>query len=208
MIEELIIRTLCDTLPQTAVDGLFLFGQTADNQTSAFAAVQQLLQDKRTNKVLFLGAAPMSGYPGYDNWKRELSKLGVEENMLEAVPPVPVDTDMLHTRIEAESMVLHARKKGYKKLIVTAAPFQQPRAYMAAVTAVLQHYPQLYIYSQAGKAMPWQEEVVHSQGEVQDERAGLIQGEMERIRKYNAKGDLASVEEVIDYLNRRDRGQL
>jgi hypothetical protein len=187
---------------------VFLFGQTSDNQGSAFATSRQLMLNNQAQKILCLGTEPMSGYPGYENWKLAFNKFGVAEDMIEPVPPVPEDTAMLHTRIEAESLINHAKKQNYKTLIVTAAPFQQPRAFMAAVTAAMRAYPELYLYSCPGKALPWREEVTHSQGEVQDTRAGLVEGEMERIQKYHAKGDLASVEEVLDYLNKRDKGQL
>lgn len=208
MIEELIIRTLCDTLPQEPVDALFLFGQTEDNQESSFAAVQHLLKEKKAKKVLFLNTGPVSGYLGFDSWKKALVSSGVEEELLEPVEPVKAYTDMLHTGIEAESLVAHARKQEYKSLIVTASPFQQPRAFMAAVTAALQSYPELYIYSHPGKTLPWKEEAMHWQGKVQAARAGLIPGEMKRIQNYHAKGDLASVEDVIIYLNKRDTGYL
>jgi hypothetical protein len=208
MIEELIVRTLCDTLPSGKLDGLFLFGQTEDNQAAAFETARQQLNNGRTDKVLCLGTGPMSGYPGFEVWKKEMEKLGIGEEQLVAVPPVPTDTDLLHTLIEAQSAVRYAREHGYKNLLVTAAPFQQPRAFMTAVTAALRNYPELYLYSLPGKAMPWQEEVTHSQGKVQDTRAGLIAGEMERITCYHDQDDLISVKEALDYLNRRDRGSL
>jgi hypothetical protein len=208
MIEELIIRTLCDTLPSGKLDGLFLFGQTEDNQGAAFETAKQQLGNGRTDKVLCLGTGPMSGYPGFDVWKKEMEKLGIGEEQLVAVPAVPADTDLLHTLIEATSAVRYAREQGYKNLLVTAAPFQQPRAFMTAVTAALRDYPELYLYSLPGKAMPWQEEVTHSQGKVQDTRAGLISGEMERIICYHDQDDLISVKEALDYLNRRDKKEL
>ncbi|GAB3539296.1 hypothetical protein GCM10027443_35660 [Pontibacter brevis] len=208
MIEELIIRTLCDTLPEEPADALFLFGQTEDNQESAFAAARQLLQQKQVKKVLFLNTGPISGYPGYESWKNALVGSGVGEEELCPVPPVPADTDILHTGIEAESLVAYALEQQYERLIVTAAPFQQPRAFMTAVTAALKSYPTLELYSYPGKPLPWKEEVVHSQGKVQAARAGLISGEMKRIENYHAKGDLVSVEEVIIYLNKRDTGFL
>lgn len=208
MIEELIIRTLCDTLPARSLDGLFLFGQTEDNQAAAFEAARLLLDRNYTDKVLCLGTAPMSGYPGYEAWKKELGNLGIGEGHLLPVPPIPADTQLLHTFIEAQSVVRYAREQQYKSLVVTAAPFQQPRAFMTAVTLAMRDYPQLYLYSLPGKPLPWQEEVTHSQGEVQGTRAELVAGEMDRIKSYYAKGDLASVDEVLDYLNRRDRGLL
>ena len=208
MLEELIIRTLCDTLPEEPADALFLFGQTEDNQESVFAVARQLLQAQSINKLLFTGTGPVSGYPGYEIWKAALVCSGVGEEQVEAVPPVPANTDILHTGIEANSLAVFAKERQYRRVIVTASPFQQPRAYMAAVTAALRRYPELYIYSLPGKALPWKEEVMHSQGKVQDARAGLIAGEMERIQKYHATGDLASVDEVIAYLNRRDLGKV
>jgi hypothetical protein len=208
MLEELIIRALCDTIPDKPVDGLFLFGQTEDNQQAAFATAKSFLQNGHTDKVLCLGTKAMSGYPGFAVWQREMQKLGIGEEQLLPVPSVPADTELLHTLIEATSAVQYAKKQGFKTMAVTAAPFQQPRALMTAITAALRHYPGLYLYSLPGKAMPWQEEVVHSQGKLEDTRAGLISGEMERIRCYHDQDDLISVEQALDYLNRRDKFKL
>jgi hypothetical protein len=204
MLEELIIRALCDTIPAEPVEALFLFGQTEDNQQAAFETAHQFLQSGRTGKVLCLGTKAMSGYPGFEVWKEEMERLGIGEGQLVGIPPVPADTDLLHTLIEATSAVRYAKEQGYRNLVVTAAPFQQPRAFMTAITAALREYPELYLYSLPGKAMPWQEEVVHSQGKLEDTRAGLIAGEMERISCYHDRNDLISVSEALDYLNRRD----
>ncbi|MFD2999360.1 YdcF family protein [Pontibacter toksunensis] len=208
MIEELIIRALCDTLPPEPADALFLFGQTEDNQESVLVAAQQLIQRKKTPKVLFLNTGPISGYPGFQSWKDALVSMGVAEDPVEPVPLVPAETDILHTGIEAESLVAHALKQQYTRIIVSASPFQQPRAFMTAITAALKIYPELELYSYPGKALPWKEEVVHSQGKVQAARAGLVSGEMKRIRNYHEKGDLASVDDVLVYLNKRDTGYL
>jgi hypothetical protein len=208
MIEELIIRALCDTLPDKPVDALFLFGQTEDNQQAAFETAQTFLNGGYTNKLLCLGTRAMSGYPGFSVWKSELEKFGIGEEQLVGIPPVPADTDLLHTLIEATSAVRYAKERGYRSLAVTAAPFQQPRAFMTAITAAQREYPELYLYSLPGKAMPWQEEVMHSQGKLEDTRAGLIAGEMERITCYHDQDDLISVKEALDYLNRRDKKEL
>lgn len=203
MIEELIIRTLCDTLPSGPADAVFLFGQTADNQRSVFTAAAYLLQHNLAKKVMFLRTEAMSGYPGFEAWRQEIVQFGMQPGQIEPVPAA-TGTSQLNTRIEAEAMVHHAREKNYQQVIVTASPFQQPRAFMAAVTAAQLHYPSLKVYSYPGKALPWTEEVKHSQGKVKGSRAGLVTGEIERIHKYNAKGDLAEVEEVLRYLNERD----
>ncbi|WP_299823578.1 YdcF family protein [uncultured Pontibacter sp.] len=207
MLEELIIRSLCDTLPPAPADAVFLFGQTEDNQQSVFASAVYLLSNKLAKKVMFLDTEPLSGYPGFEGWQQELQKLGVKPEEIEPVP-VATGTTSLNTRIEAQNAIKHAKAIGYQHLIVIASPFQQPRAFMTAVTAVEEHYPKLKVYSYPGRNLSWCEEVVHSQGKVTGTRAELIAGEMERIHKYGNMGDLAKVEEVLDYLNRRDTGKL
>ncbi|GAB3202162.1 uncharacterized SAM-binding protein YcdF (DUF218 family) [Pontibacter aydingkolensis] len=203
MLEELIIRTLCDTLPPAPADAVFLFGQTEDNQQSVFASAVYLLSNKLAKKVMFLETEPLSGYPGFDAWLEELEKLGIKKEEIEPVPVTP-GTSSLNTRVEAQNAIKHAKKIGYESVIATASPFQQPRAFMTAVTAVQEHYPKLKVYSYPGRNLSWCEKVVHSQGKVTGTRAQLIAGEMERIHKYGNMGDLAKVEEVLDYLNRRD----
>lgn len=203
MLSELIIRTLCDTLPTTQADAVFLFGQTEDNQQSVFDSSIYLLQISLAKKVMFIQSEAMSGYPGFAKWQEELTKLGVTKEQIEPVP-IGADVASLNTRIEAEAAINHAKKLAYKNLLVTASPFQQTRAFMAAVTAVRNFYPYLKVYSYPGRSLSWCEEVTHSQGRVKGTRVELIAGEMERISKYGASGDLATVKEVLDYLDRRD----
>ena len=76
---------------------------------------------------------------------------------------------------------------------------------MTAVTVSIREYPELLIYSYPGAAMPWQEEVAHSQGTLKAKRCDLIQKELERIEKYQDKGDLALFEQVLNYLDKREK---
>lgn len=98
-----------------------------------------------------------------------------------------------------------AKQHSYHTLFVVAPPFQQLRAFMTAVTVAFREYPELLIYSHPGVAMSWQEEVIHSQGTLRAKRRDLIQEELERIEKYQTKGDLASPEQVLGYLNKREK---
>ena len=75
---------------------------------------------------------------------------------------------------------------------------------MTAVTVALNEYPELLIYSYPGAALSWQEAVIHSQGTLKAKRGDLIQEELERIEKYHIKGDLASIKQVLTYLNKRE----
>jgi hypothetical protein len=163
---------------------------------------KQLLDTHQTERILCMDTPPVSGYPGYDAWTERLIKQGVDPQYIAGVPmpQVPV----LHTLAEAEAVVTYARQQRFRSLYVTAAPFHQPRAYMTAVTAALRIYPELNLYSQTGTPLSWLEEAVHSQGKTKGARMQLITGELHRIEKYQKQGDLASVEQVLAYLDRRD----
>ena len=199
---ELLIRVLCDTRPRVVADGAFLFSQTENNQESVFFAARALLEDSIVQRILLIDSPAKSGYLGYTVSKRELKKLGISEQQIEGVNAA--DTAMLNTLIESEALVRFAKFRAYKRLLVVSSPFHQLRALMTAVTVALREYSDLQIHSQPGTALPWLQTAVHSQGTLSSSRRKLIWGEMERIEKYQKKGDLASFDDVLKYLNVRD----
>ncbi len=199
--EELLHRIFCDPLPAVA-DAAYLFGQTVDNEVSVFQKAQALIEHAQTQTILIPGTGPMSGYPGQETWCQSIAAYVPRT----AVQPVPTDpTDNLNTLIEAQATVRYAKAQRYQSLLVVAASFHQQRAVMTIITVALKEYPALKVYSAPGYPMDWQAEVTHSQGTVTGKRYELIQGELERIEKYGAKGDLATRTAVLDYLRQRDR---
>ena len=202
---ELLTRILCDTLPPVTADGAYLFGQTEDNQESVFLSAQELVSHALVRRILISDAQPKSGYPGGQAWRTALMGLGISSLMIEEVPVEPTPT--LNTLIEAESLMRHAKNKNYSSIIVIAAPFHQERAFMTAVSVAVSENSDACLYSFPGRALAWDEEVVHSQGTVLATRAGLISGEQERINKYQKKGDLVSYSQVLAYLRKRDEAR-
>ncbi len=201
---ELVIWIFSEPLPTAHVpaDFMFLFGQTLDNQESVLQMAEKALLTGITQRVGFLQSPALSGYPGYDAWHQMLSERGIKSDQLEGVPFD--NPTMIHTRIEAEAMILYTKKQNFRQIYITAAPFHQLRAFMTAVTVALEHYPTVKLHSLPGKPLPWLEKVAHSQGQVLGTRSQLIAGEWERIEKYTQKGDLATITQVLDYLNQRD----
>lgn len=199
---ELLTRILCDLRPKNPTNGAYLYCQTRGNQQSIFQAAQFLLNNSLTSKILILNTKPRSGYPGFTEWKQQLQQLGLFVEQIEGVKNN--ETSMLNTLIESEALIRFAKQHGYRSLFIVAPPFQQLRAFMTAVTVTLREYPELLIYSYPGEAMPWQEEVVHSQGTLKAKRRDLIQEELERIEKYQGKGDLALFKQVLSYLKKRE----
>lgn len=199
---ELIIRTLCDTELETCSDGAYLFGQSIDNQESVFKTALRLVKQQKVKSVLIQSAEAGSGYPGFDLWHTKLIAYGLRTSDIIGVPKV--SESILHTGNEAEVLIKFAKTMGFSSIYVVASPFHQLRAFINTVTHVLRLFPELRVYSMPGVTLPWYEFVTHSQGTLQAIRQELIHGELERIERYHQKGDLASDDEVLDYLRWRD----
>jgi len=198
---ELIVRVLCDERPELPVNGAYLYCQTDGNQQSLFQTALFLIDNSFTSKILILQTEAKCGYPGFSQWKGQLLATGLTEEQIEGVEII--ELPILHTLIESEALIHFARQEGFTSLLVLAPPFQQLRAFMTAVTVAIREYPELLLYSYPAVAMPWQEEVVHSQGTLQATRSELIHMEFARINTYQEKGDLASFDDVATYLDNR-----
>ncbi len=111
----------------------------------------------------------------------------------------------LNTRSESQALIRGAKVSGWKHIYITAPPFHQLRAFITAVSVALKEYPGLAIYNRVGKTMDWGEEIRHSQGESVGTRIGHIQKELKRIDYYHERGHLAPLDEVLKYLEKRDK---
>ena len=195
----LTVRVFNDVLP-TSTDVHFLYSQTPDNEQSVIEAALKAKKNNFTNAWLIMQTKAISGYEGFEVFSKSLIKAGISETHIMGAFS---DQEILHTLIESMAVVSFCKERGYKSLLVSAAPFQQVRAFMTAVTAAMRIYPTLKIYSLAGKAYDWNEKVIHSQGKTTGTRAELINGEIDRIGIYGEKGDILKVPEVHAYLDRR-----
>ncbi len=198
---ELIFRALSD-VPAPVAAPLFLFGQTADNEASVLDRAAHCVRDGRASEVWFIDSAPLSGYPGAVAWRKALQTRGLT---LAQCQPLPIEpTPLLHTRLEAEAAIAWALRQHCRHLTVCATALHQPRALATAISVALAQYPALRLYSLPGYPLAWDAAAAHSQGTLYGTRADLIAGELERLDRYQTKGDLATVAEVMAYLRRRD----
>lgn len=210
---ELVHRALQDNVPISA-DAVYLFGETPDNERSVIQRGTNLYSNKTVSLVALLERIQV---PNRENqtpsWISSLEESGVKTADI-CVIPVPEDwsfdhghpgTWPLNTNTEIVVAVRYAKKLGWKRLCVTAAPFHMVRTFVNTVTVALREYPELLVYSLSGKPLPWTEHVVHSMGVVTGARFELVASEIKRINRYHLKGDLASAREVLDYLNQRDQ---
>lgn len=199
---QIVLRVLSDPWPEKSVETLYLFGQTADNQASVLDRAGQLFRQKGIDRICISAAGAVSGYPGFANWQRALEEQAIAKTSIYATGSFELDS--LNTLIEAQALIKLADQWGCRRIAVCSSPFHQVRAFMTAVTVALDATPQLKIYSVTGRALPWRVKAAHSQGTLQGTRVALIEKELMRIERYQAKGDLASMETVLEYLDRRD----
>lgn len=128
---------------------------------------------------------------------------GVDTAHIHPLPPA--DSPFLHTRIEALAMVDYLRNRGCRRVGVTAAPFHQLRAFMTAISVVLEAGLEVALYSCPGTPQPLLEPASHSQGALSQWRRDLIDQELRRIDTYQGKGDIAPTRAILTYLEARDR---
>ena len=183
---------------------LYIFSETEDNQLSPVEQAIVCWSRNAGEKIVCLNTvAGRNGSAGFEFQKYELIWHKVPEAAI--IPlEVPPEPFMVHTRSEAELLVRYARAHQWGSVIVCAASFHQVRAFASVVTIALREYPTLRIYSAPGTPLNWKNRVRHSQGALQNERKALIQEEYNRLVKYHKKGDLASNDEILNYLDWRD----
>lgn len=200
---ELLLRILCDPLPLEGVDVIYLFGQTPDNELSVIHRGLSLLKNGLAPNLAIPSGQPVSGYPGFESWYQKLIQSDTDPDKIMGLP-VSHPPNQMTTLDEACSLIDYALKFGWHKIIIVSAPFHQPRSFITSVSAALRSYKNLCIYNAAGESLDWLGTVVHSQGKLKAKRTALIHEEWQRLEKYHQKGDLVSLDEVLEYLNQRD----
>ena len=88
------------------------------------------------------------------------------------------------------------------RAVIASSPLILPHDIQVSVA--LREYPELAIYAMSGDSLPWGQLATHSQGLVTGTRASFIESELERIRRYTEKGDLAVADQVWAYMEQRD----
>ncbi|MBI2048864.1 MAG: YdcF family protein [Candidatus Liptonbacteria bacterium] len=202
-LDELITRILCDTAPRHKVDAAYLFSETVDNEASVLKAAVFLYGLGPVNKLAVAHLGRKFGYPGFRSWVKKLVAMGVPQKDVRLIPlakDFPPSTDA-----EALGLVRYAKAKGWKSIYVVAPPLHQLRAFITTVSHAMKEKSDVKVYSFPGIPQSWEEHVVHSQGIQKGTRSELLAKELEKIERYYREGDLVSGEEVLGYLNKRDK---
>lgn len=98
-----------------------------------------------------------------------------------------------HTQQQAVEVVKMAIQKGWKSLSLVASAEHQYRAYLTFLRQVIDSKSGIVLYNAPARNLGW---FIDSGW---GRRIDRLKAEMERIEKYGTFGHLASVQEVVDY---------
>jgi uncharacterized SAM-binding protein YcdF (DUF218 family) len=123
--------------------------------------------------------------------KERLLELGVPDAAVYA------EETAAHTKAEADRMMELARERGWKSMLLVTSPHHQYRAFLTFLRAMHQAGLDLVLRNTPAP-LPWFSDQPWGR------RADLLERELQQIAAYQEKGDVASYEEGIAYLERRD----
>lgn len=193
---QLVIRLLGSPLPRPPPEVAYLFQQLDQNVDSVVGAAVRLLTIAPDTKLFLLdidndklGVPISSNYGATALLLQKLEAAGISRSCIELGS---FDhSGMIHTLVEARSVVQHAKARGWQSLAVLAPSFHLPRAAMTLASEAMREYPDLRLYPFAGDNLPWHERAQHSQGMV-GVRSDFIKSELDRIVRYTNTGDIAT----------------
>ncbi|MBI4093536.1 YdcF family protein [Candidatus Kaiserbacteria bacterium] len=159
-------------------DGIFRAAHAAKLHKDGFAPL-----------VAIVGSGNDRAYGSFPSpeVKEEMVRLGVpkEKVLLEEVGP--------HTRGEADRGMELAKKYGWRTILIVTSPHHEYRAFLTFLKAMRDARLDLRLV-RATAPLSWSEETPWGK------RIDLLGQEFDRIVEYQKKGDVASYEEGIAYL--------
>lgn len=92
------------------------------------------------------------------------------------------------------------KEKKWKKIILVASHFHQPRAYLTFLKTMKNASFKIQIFNSPAKELSW-----FGKTTLGVTRMQLLKEEFKKIDKYTAEGDLATIEEAINYQKWKER---
>lgn len=202
-----LVRLFGDTLPQKA-DAAYLFGETESNESASFSRGIELVNRGVTRILAIPAHGNVCGFPGFEPWMKKLQSRGARN--VSVVGIGNAGEKKANALTESLALIAHCNHETFLRarddfsVIIVAPHFHLPRCFITLVSQALKQKSALKVYACAASTLPWNEEVVHSQGTTIGKRSELLYGELERIERYTEKGDLLSISNILQYMDKRD----
>lgn len=194
--------------PPGKVDAIFFHARPRGDDDECFELAAEYLRTERAQFVVINGSCgeaygkttPGEAWEGADAYERRLRDLHVPPEALIRSRPA------FHTRDEADAFYTVARGREWKSAAVLTLPHHITRAMLSMVHVALAQCPLQYprVYALAPTTVNWWKQVPGSQGHAWKRRSDHIAGELERIARYQVSGELATLQELSEYLDWRD----
>lgn len=104
--------------------------------------------------------------------------------------------DLLHEDLTENDNLL-TKKDTMIRIGLVAQSYHALRAYMTAATSLYKIWDNVIIYPLSCKPLNWSTTVVHSQGVVCGPKWDILDGELDRVYKYQEKGDILPTSVII-----------
>lgn len=198
--------------PDKPVDVLFFHNRSFGDYTGLFEIAGEYSHSDRTRFIAvtnnegerFGSTTPFEANPGMTECIRCL----VEEQYVPIEKIIPPKTKAFHTRQENHAFLELARQQEWKTGLILAQPHQLLRSMLGMLQIMEQSGYMMAIYTATPNSTPWQETVKGNQGLESKPRVDHISDELDRIFERQASGELASLDQLIAYLEARDKGTL
>ena len=206
------LMTVLSDAATEPVDVIFLHARAWFDEGGLFELAKTLNHEGMARNILINGSNgerignthPQQAWPGKAEYRRGLCDVFAvrKENIFESTPA-------FHTREENLAFALFAAEKGWKSAITLTQPHQLLRAMLGQVRVMEASGNWIKVYGAYPRPCDWEKMVSGNQGNGEITRFSNIRDEMERITAYQqlkpgqAKADIASFEELFEYLKRR-----
>ncbi|MDP3769582.1 MAG: hypothetical protein U1A25_01390 [Candidatus Sungbacteria bacterium] len=184
-------------------DTIFFHARAWGDDDGLFDLAKQLYHTNRAKTVSInggCGGPPGNtvmgeNWPGWEHYQSELKKLGIGV--------ICATNTALNTKEENEAFLKFAIYKRWRSAIILGQPHQLLRAFLGIIASMRDHLYWMRIYAAAPKATDWTKELHGAYNVPPAPRFNHILQELERVALYQAKGDLASFNELFTYLGMR-----
>ncbi len=193
--------------PTQPVDALFFHGRSFGDTTNLFELAADFYRRGRTRFIALFnneGERPGTTLPHQTNegitwFRKQLVNNGVNQQQI-----ISSRQGGYNTKMENNEFLDLSRDEGWTSAVIMTQPHQLLRAMLGMVRTIRDRNYWMNIWTLAPHLTPWYESVSGSQGFQSKPRIDHIADELIRIPQYQRQEDLASFEELFDYLKRRD----
>lgn len=208
---ELTIRLSRDSIPTREVDVIYPFAQAHRNEERVLGETAALAARYPSAEVAVEDLEIPGGvYSGGKAWTVTLVKKGVDATRIVGVEQDRTKFGFYCSDTEAYSLLkLIPERRRWQRLLIIAPPYQITRVGISMISMANKLGLDLNLYFRASETGSWVTEGRNSDvGGTSRSWAIELNFELEKMAKYREKGDHLDPQEIIAYLNGREKRDL